>query len=95
MGKTKTSPYDPAEYLRDDADMVAYLEVALEDGDPRLVRESFIANKPLLQFSCITGKLRCVAGGVVCHSLTNRCHQLPYLVPLRVSARVFLVGGSG
>lgn len=37
MGKTKTRPYDPAEYLRDDADMAAYLEVALEDGDPALV----------------------------------------------------------
>lgn len=37
MGKTKTRPYDPAEYLRDDADMAAYLEVALEDGDPALI----------------------------------------------------------
>jgi probable addiction module antidote protein len=37
MGKTKTYPYDPAEYLRNDADMAAYLEVALEDGDPALV----------------------------------------------------------
>jgi probable addiction module antidote protein len=37
MGKTKTYPYDPAEYLRDDADMAAYLEAALEDGDPRLI----------------------------------------------------------
>ena len=37
MGKTETYPYDPAEYLRDDTDMAAYLEVALEDGDPALV----------------------------------------------------------
>ena len=37
MSKTKTYPYDPAEYLRDDSDMAAYLEVALEDGDPTLV----------------------------------------------------------
>jgi len=37
MGKTKTYPYDPAEYLRDGADMAAYLEAALEDGDPKLV----------------------------------------------------------
>jgi probable addiction module antidote protein len=37
MAKTETYPYDPAEYLRDAADMAAYLEVALEDGDPALV----------------------------------------------------------
>jgi len=37
MAKTETFPYDPAEYLRDDADMAAYLEAALEDGDPALV----------------------------------------------------------
>lgn len=37
MAKTETYPYDPAEYLRDDADMAAYLEAALEDGDPALV----------------------------------------------------------
>ncbi len=37
MAKTETYPYDPAEYLRDDADMAAYLEAALEDGDAALV----------------------------------------------------------
>ncbi|MGQ0594055.1 MAG: addiction module antidote protein [Gammaproteobacteria bacterium] len=37
MAKTETYLYDPAEYLRDDADMAAYLEAALEDGDPALV----------------------------------------------------------
>jgi probable addiction module antidote protein len=37
MAKTKTFPYDTAEYLREDADMAAYLEAALEDGDPALV----------------------------------------------------------
>jgi probable addiction module antidote protein len=37
MAKAETYPYDPAEYLRDAADMAAYLEVALEDGDPALV----------------------------------------------------------
>jgi probable addiction module antidote protein len=30
-------PYDVVEYLRDDADMAAYLEAALEDGDPTLI----------------------------------------------------------
>ncbi len=33
MAKTKTFPWDPAEHLRDEEDMVAYLNVALEDGD--------------------------------------------------------------
>ncbi len=37
MAKTKTRPYDPAEYLKTDEDMAAYLEAALEDGDPVLI----------------------------------------------------------
>ena len=37
MAKTITSPWDPAEQLKTDADMAAYLEAALEEGDPRLV----------------------------------------------------------
>lgn len=37
MAKIKTRPYDTAEYLRSDADMAAYLEACLEEGDPALV----------------------------------------------------------
>ena len=37
MAKNKTLPYDVAESLESEADMAAYLEVALEDGDPALV----------------------------------------------------------
>jgi probable addiction module antidote protein len=37
MGKTKTRRWDAVEYLKTDADMVAYLEAALEDGDSRLI----------------------------------------------------------
>lgn len=37
MAKTTTRPYDAAEYLRDDADMAAYLDAALEEGDPALI----------------------------------------------------------
>jgi len=37
MPKTKTRPWDPAEHLPDAEDMAAYLEAALEDGDPRVV----------------------------------------------------------
>ena len=37
MAKTGTSPWDPAEHLRTDEDMAAYLEAALEEGDPTLV----------------------------------------------------------
>ena len=36
MAKTKTRPFDAAEHLRTPADMAAYLEAALADGDPRL-----------------------------------------------------------
>ncbi|OGT18819.1 MAG: putative addiction module antidote protein [Gammaproteobacteria bacterium RBG_16_57_12] len=35
--KTKTRPYDPAEYLKTNKDMAAYLEAALEEGDPALI----------------------------------------------------------
>lgn len=35
--RTHTRPYDSAEYLKTDADMAAYLDAVLEDGDPALV----------------------------------------------------------
>ena len=37
MAKTVTTPWDPADNLRTDEDMAAYLEAALEEGDPNLV----------------------------------------------------------
>jgi probable addiction module antidote protein len=37
MPKTATTPWDPAEHLKTDEDMAAYLEAALEEGDPALV----------------------------------------------------------
>jgi len=37
MAKTKTRPYDAAEYLESVEDMAAYLEAALEDGEPTVV----------------------------------------------------------
>ena len=37
MTKTKTRPYDAAEYLETPEDMAAYLEAALEDGEPAIV----------------------------------------------------------
>ena len=37
MAKIKTRPWDPAEHLKTDEDIVAYLEAALEDGDPELI----------------------------------------------------------
>jgi probable addiction module antidote protein len=33
----KTRPWDPAEHLITEGDMAAYLEAALEDGDPALI----------------------------------------------------------
>lgn len=38
--KHKTKPYDAAEYLETEADMAAYLQAALEDGDPAVVVHS-------------------------------------------------------
>jgi probable addiction module antidote protein len=37
MPKTTTKPWDPAEHFTTGADMAAYLEVALEEGDPALI----------------------------------------------------------
>ena len=37
MAKTVTTPWGPADHLKTDEDMTAYLEAALEDGDPTLV----------------------------------------------------------
>ena len=37
MSKTRTKPWDAAEHLKSDEEMAAYLEAALEDGDPALV----------------------------------------------------------
>ena len=35
--RTKTLPWDPADYLEDSGDVVAYLEAAFEDGDPQVI----------------------------------------------------------
>lgn len=37
MGKIKTTPWDPAEHLKSEKEMAAYLEAALEEGEPSLV----------------------------------------------------------
>lgn len=37
MAKTLTTPWDPVEHLQTEDDMAAYLEAALEEGDPALV----------------------------------------------------------
>jgi probable addiction module antidote protein len=37
MAKSKTKPYDAAEYLETEEDMAAYLQAALEEGDAALV----------------------------------------------------------
>ncbi len=37
MTKTETRPWDAAEHLETEEDMAAYLEAALEDGEPALV----------------------------------------------------------
>lgn len=37
MAKIKTKRWDPAEHLETEEEMAAYLEAALEDGDPALI----------------------------------------------------------
>ena len=38
--RTRTEPYDAAEYLKTPEQMAAYLEAALEEGDPRMVAKA-------------------------------------------------------
>jgi probable addiction module antidote protein len=35
--KTNTKPWDPAEHFASEAEMAAYLEAALEEGEPALI----------------------------------------------------------
>lgn len=37
MAETETRPWDPAEHLETDEDVVAYLNAAVEDGDEALI----------------------------------------------------------
>lgn len=37
MSKVKTRPFDMANYLNDEEDVTAYLQAAVEDGDPALL----------------------------------------------------------
>ena len=37
MAKTKTKPWDAADYLNTKEDIALYLEAAFEDGDPALI----------------------------------------------------------
>jgi len=37
MSNIKTRPLDVSNYLKDEADIAAYLQVATEDGDPALL----------------------------------------------------------
>src|SRR4051794_33346474 len=37
MARTTTLPWDSAEHLQTEEDMAAYLEAALEEGDPSLI----------------------------------------------------------
>lgn len=37
MSKAKTRTFDVSNYLKDEADIAAYLQVAIEDGDPALL----------------------------------------------------------
>ena len=42
MGKIETQPWDVTDYLQDDADVVAYLEAALEDSDAAHVARALV-----------------------------------------------------
>ncbi|MCX5952160.1 MAG: putative addiction module antidote protein [Cyanobacteria bacterium] len=58
MNKTTTTIWDPAAHLRTADDVVAYLEAALQDGDPRLVAAALgdIARaKGMSQVACNAG----------------------------------------
>ncbi|MBS0471388.1 MAG: putative addiction module antidote protein [Proteobacteria bacterium] len=35
--KLKTYPWDPAEHIKTEKDVIAYLDAAFEDGDPKVI----------------------------------------------------------
>ena len=54
MSKTETRLWDAAEHLETKEDMAAYLEAALEDGDPALITaalEDIARSKGMKQLS--------------------------------------------
>ncbi len=58
MAKLKTRLWDAIEYLETEEDMAAYLEAALEEGDPKLVTAALgdIARaRGISQAACDTG----------------------------------------
>jgi probable addiction module antidote protein len=58
MTNIKTHPWDVADYLETKEDMAAYLEAALEDGDPALVAAALgdiARSKGMTQISRETG----------------------------------------
>ena len=44
MAKTVTTPWNPADHLKTDEGMAAYLEAALEEGEPALVAAALDAH---------------------------------------------------
>ncbi|PZD71582.1 hypothetical protein C1752_06202 [Acaryochloris thomasi RCC1774] len=58
MPKTKTQPWDAANHLETKEDIAAYLEAALEDGDPALITAALgdvARSKGMTQISRDTG----------------------------------------
>ena len=58
MAKTQTQPWDAANHLETKEDMAAYLEAALEDGDPALITAALgdiTRSKGMTQISRDTG----------------------------------------
>jgi probable addiction module antidote protein len=41
MTSIRTSPFDPAGYLRSEEDILFYLEAAMEDSDPSYIARAF------------------------------------------------------
>lgn len=41
MSKVKFSRYDTVEYLKNKDDIIAYIDAAVEDGDPALITAAF------------------------------------------------------
>ena len=61
MAETQTTPWDAAEHLKSEEDMVAYFDAALEEGDPRLIAAALgdIARaKSMVQLAKDTGLSR-------------------------------------
>ncbi len=74
MAKTQTGPWDVVEHLETEEDMAAYLDAALEEGDPALIAA---AVGDIARAKAMPGTAHETASGAS-HAITLRPAQAPH-----------------